>query len=90
MTKPASSQVSFVFFAAMVVLIFAFIVLMSLMTVDEFLEIPSTCELCKNSTSVNTADCVCEAEPLAYLTTFSNVLYIFFTAEVCVRVVCGL
>jgi hypothetical protein len=83
MTKPASSQVSFFFFIFMVVLIFTFIVLMSLMTVSTFTEIPSSCELCLNSTSVITADCVCEGEPLDYLTKLSNALYIIFTAEVC-------
>ncbi|GMI23078.1 hypothetical protein TrCOL_g8136 [Triparma columacea] len=59
---------------------------MSLMTVSTFTEIPSSCELCLNSTSVITADCVCEGEPLDYLTKLSNALYIIFTAEYLARI----
>jgi len=54
---------------------------------DSFMEIPDSCELCHNSTSVNTADCVCEGIPYQYLTNFSDILYIFFTAEYLARII---
>jgi len=61
---------------------------MAMETMYAFMEIPPSCLLCDNSTSVDAKDCVCEHTPVAPLTNFSNFLYYTFSVEYIMRLIC--
>mmetsp|Transcript_11591 Transcript_11591/g.23087 ORF Transcript_11591/g.23087 Transcript_11591/m.23087 type:complete len:339 (+) Transcript_11591:29-1045(+) len=81
LTKPGGSKVGMAFFGVMITIMLTSVAIMTLETMDEFMESPDECDACRGEDE----GCVCEPVPKKWLTDVQEVIYYIFTAEYILR-----